>query len=59
MKRPQNVLILIVLINEHGGKKNVKNKRNGVTNIFVIMFNKVICKSFKLICKQMDNYSGM
>lgn len=41
------------------GKKNVKNKRNGVTNTFVIMFNKVICKSFKLICKQMDNYLGM
>lgn len=32
-------------------KKNVKNKWNGVINIFVIMFNKVICKLFKLICK--------
>lgn len=31
--------------------KNVKNKWNGVINIFVIMFNKVICKLFKLICK--------
>lgn len=40
-------------------KKIVKNKRNGVTNFFVIMFNKVICKSFKFICKQMDNYLGM
>lgn len=59
MKRPQNVLILIVSINEHGEKKNVKNKRNGVTNFLAIMFNKVICKSFKLICKQMDNYLGM
>lgn len=59
MKRPQNVLILIVSINEHGEKKIVKNKRNEVTNFLVIMFNKVICKSFKLICKQMDNYLGM
>lgn len=59
MKRPQNVLILIVSINEHGEKKIVKNKRNGVTNFLAIMFNKVICKSFKLICKQIDNYLGM
>lgn len=29
------------------------------SQIFVIMFNKVICKSFKLICKQIDNYVGM
>lgn len=29
------------------------------SQIFVIMFNKVICKSFKLICKQIDNYLGM
>lgn len=40
-------------------KKIVKNKRNGVTNFFVIMFNKVIGKSFKLICKQIDNYLGI
>lgn len=45
------MLILIVLINEYGEKKIVKNKWNGVINIFVIMFNKVICKLFKLICK--------